>query len=98
MLLQIGGASVAGSSPSTTTWWTAERKEELWRRWKAGESAADIARALNKKSGSIHIVLRRTGGIAPLFSASPEAVAGTRNPQLGHRSRGCCCHGFFSPS
>ncbi len=49
----------------TTTWWTAARKEEVWRRWKAGESASEIARALQKKSGSIHMVLRATGGIAP---------------------------------
>lgn len=59
----IGGIGVVGSRPAT--WWTAARKEEVWRRWKAGESATDIARALEKKSGSIHMVLRATGGIAP---------------------------------
>ena len=53
---------VAGMRP---TWWTAARKEEVWQRWKAGESAADIARALEKKSGSVHMVLRAAGGIAP---------------------------------
>jgi hypothetical protein len=30
------------------TWWTATRKEEVWERWKAGQSAAEIARALGK--------------------------------------------------
>ncbi len=54
---------MAGMRP--TTWWTAARKEEVWERWKAGQSATDIARALQKKSGSIHMVLRATGGIAP---------------------------------
>jgi len=41
------------------------RKKELWERWKAGESISDIARALNKPPGSIHGVLKATGGIVP---------------------------------
>ena len=42
------------------------KKEELWERWKAGESISDIAaRALKKPPGSIHGVLKATGGIAP---------------------------------
>ncbi len=44
---------------------SAVRKEELWDRWKAGESISDIARALEKPPGSIHGVLKATGGIAP---------------------------------
>jgi IS30 family transposase len=40
-------------------------KQELWDRWKAGESISDIARALEKPPGSIHGVLKATGGIAP---------------------------------
>ena len=48
-MFRIGGMRVAGMRP---TWWTAARKEEVWQRWKAGESAADIARALEKKSSS----------------------------------------------
>ena len=41
------------------------RKKELWERWKAGESISDISRALQKPPGSIHGMLRATGGIAP---------------------------------
>ncbi len=41
------------------------RKKELWERWKAGESISDIARALKKPPGSIHGMLKATGGIAP---------------------------------
>jgi IS30 family transposase len=44
---------------------SAVRKKELWDRWKAGESISDIARALEKPPGSIHGVLKATGGIAP---------------------------------
>jgi IS30 family transposase len=41
------------------------RKKELWERWKGGESISDISRALKKPPGSIHGMLRATGGIAP---------------------------------
>jgi Helix-turn-helix domain len=44
---------------------SAVRKQELWDRWKAGESISDIARALEKPPGSIHRVLKATGPIAP---------------------------------
>ncbi len=47
-----GGLSTAG-------------KKEMWERWKAGESVSDISRALKKPPGSIHGMLRATGGIAP---------------------------------
>ncbi len=40
-------------------------KAEMWRRWKAGESISDIARALEKGPGSIFGSLRDHGGIAP---------------------------------
>jgi putative transposase len=35
---------------------------DLWRRWRAGESLSDISRALGRKPGSIHGVLREQGG------------------------------------
>jgi IS30 family transposase len=47
-----GGLSAAG-------------KQELWKRWRAGESISDIARALQKPPGSIHGMLEATGGISP---------------------------------
>ncbi len=37
----------------------------MWERWRAGESVSDIARALQKPPGSIHGMLRATGGISP---------------------------------
>jgi IS30 family transposase len=40
-------------------------KKELWKRWRAGESISDIARALQKPPGSIHGMLEATGGISP---------------------------------
>jgi len=51
---------------------SAARKKELWERWKAGESISDISRALQKPPGSIHGVLKATGGIAPSQRRRPR--------------------------
>jgi len=40
-----------------------EQREELWARWRAGESMSDIGRALNKHPGSIFTFLAVQGGI-----------------------------------
>src|SRR3954469_10487418 len=42
-----------------------QQKQELWDRWKAGQSLSDIGRSLGKHAGSIFGVLRSSGGIAP---------------------------------
>ncbi len=41
------------------------QKRELWERWRRGQSLNDIARALAKRRGSIHHVLKSSGGIEP---------------------------------
>ncbi|MEJ7871229.1 MAG: IS30 family transposase [Rubrobacteraceae bacterium] len=51
---------------------SASQKKELWERWKAGESLSDIARVLEKRTGSIHAVLKATGGIAPRERCRPR--------------------------
>ena len=43
-----------------------EKKAELWERWKSGQCASDIARALERDKGAIHHVLAFKGGIAPV--------------------------------
>jgi IS30 family transposase len=40
-------------------------KEDLWRRWRAGESISVIGRALDKPPGSVFTVLKHHGGIPP---------------------------------
>jgi hypothetical protein len=42
-----------------------QQKQELWDRWKAGQSLSDIGRSLGKHAGSIFGVLLSRGGIAP---------------------------------
>jgi len=44
--------------------WDVQR-QELWERWKAGETLVEIALALNRLPGSVYQVLERSGGIAP---------------------------------
>jgi hypothetical protein len=47
-----------------------EKKAELWERWKGGQCASDIARALARTKGAIHHVLAFNGGIAPVAGAA----------------------------
>lgn len=44
---------------------SAAQKRELWARWKQGESLSAVARALGKRTSSIHVHLAQTGGICP---------------------------------
>jgi len=44
---------------------TATEHEEIWRRWRAGESISDIARGLRRKPATIFMLLAERGGIAP---------------------------------
>jgi hypothetical protein len=43
-----------------------EKRVELWERWRSGQCASDIARALARTKGAIHHVLAFNGGIAPV--------------------------------
>ncbi len=44
---------------------SAAQKREMWTRWKRGESLTAVARALGKRTSSIHVHLAQTGGICP---------------------------------
>ena len=46
-------------------WLTAHEKAELWRRWKAGETVATIARAMGRRESTLLARVRKNGGIAP---------------------------------
>jgi IS30 family transposase len=45
---------------------SASQKENMWLRWKSGESLSDIGRALGKHPASIQGTIRVRGGIVPL--------------------------------
>jgi IS30 family transposase len=55
---------------------TGTQREELWRRYKAGETVLDICRALGQRRGNLYRVLQVAGGIAPLQrSRSPKVLS-----------------------
>lgn len=51
---------------SKTRGLTYQQKQDLWARWKKGQSLSEIGRALGKHAGSITGMLAIHGGIAPL--------------------------------
>ena len=62
------------------------RKNELWERWKAGESISYISRALKKPPGSIHGMLKATGGIVPpLRRRSRRALTPDEREEISRR-------------
>jgi len=44
---------------------TGAQREELWHRYKAGETILGIGRVLGQRPTTIHRVLQATGGIGP---------------------------------
>jgi IS30 family transposase len=42
-----------------------QQRNDMWRRWKAGQSLHEIGRAFGKDHVSIHFMLAQHGGIAP---------------------------------
>ena len=57
-------------------WLTAAFKAEVWRHWQAGESCAEIGRALDRTGGVIHGVVAERGGwaVRPRASAARSGV------------------------
>lgn len=41
------------------------QKQDLWDRWRLGQTLSEIGRALGKHAGSVHGVLAASGRIAP---------------------------------
>lgn len=55
---------------------TSAERAELWHRWKCGQSLSDIARALDRKPGTVHGLISTTGGIAPTVrQRSPRSLS-----------------------
>lgn len=43
-----------------------EQANELWRRWRDGESLREIGKAISRDSGTVHWHIKHRGGIAPV--------------------------------
>ena len=70
-----------------------ETRVELWKRWKSGQCASDIARALERTKGAIHHVLAFNGGIAPV--ARRRCPAALMLDEREEISRGIAAGGTF---
>ena len=68
-------------------WFTPTFKTEVWRRWRGGESCADIARALGTYPGPLHRLLRQRGGVAHLRCRSARSLSLSEREEI---SRGIC--------
>lgn len=63
-----------------------EQRAELWQRWKEGQSLSDIARALGKPPGSVHVFLAARGGIAPPGRVRrPLALTGREREEISRQ-------------
>ena len=61
-------------------WFTAAQKAELWERWKNGQSAAAISRALERKNKTgVERIVVLHGGIVPTLRRRGSAALGLRN-------------------
>src|SRR5262245_31926098 len=58
-------------------WMSCAQRNELWTRWRAGESLTDIAKALERGTARVHEIVVAEGGIAPAAARRDRvAVAG----------------------
>ena len=55
---------------------TNAQREELWRRYKAGETILGIGRALGQRTTNLYRVLQAAGGIAPAQRSRSPRVLG----------------------
>jgi len=46
-------------------WMSCRERNDLWERWRRGESLTDIAQALQRAVGRVHSIVATEGGIAP---------------------------------
>ena len=68
-------------------WFTAAQKAELWERWKNGQSAAAISRALERKNKTgVERIVVLHGGIGP--APRRRALAALRFEEREEISRG----------
>jgi IS30 family transposase len=72
---------------------TAPQREELWRRYRSGETVLGIASALGQRSSNLYRVLQATGGIAPAQrSRSPRVLSFSEREEI---SRGIAAGNTF---
>jgi IS30 family transposase len=87
------------------SWYSAEERQELWERWRRGESISEIGRALDRGPGTVHAQLRQRGGLPPperrrsrfaLTLAEREEIS--RGVAAGASARAIACRLARAPS
>jgi len=66
-------------------WLMPRLRQELWRRFRAGESASDISRALAVTEEAIWVQINRTGGIQPCFGRRRDALTEVERHEIAKR-------------
>ncbi len=86
-------------------WYSAEERQELWERWRRGESVSEIGPALDRSPGTVHAQLRQRGGLPPperrrsrlaLTLAEREEIS--RGVAAGASARAIACRLARAPS
>lgn len=85
--------------------YSAAERQELWDRWKRGESISDIGRALDRAPGTVHYTIRQHGGVVPperrrsrLALTLSEREEISRGVAAGESARGVAARLGRSPS
>lgn len=63
-------------------WLSPTLRKELWRRWRDGESLADLSRALAVSQPAVSVQIARAGGIRPCFGRRPTALAEAEREEI----------------
>jgi hypothetical protein len=68
-----------GACWSRMSW---SEKNELWARWRRGESLGEISRALHRVSSVVYDIVGAEGGIARRLNTRPRMTLGYRTPAV----------------
>jgi len=84
-------------SPGRYSTVTSVQREELWRRYKAGETVLGIGRALGQRTSNLYRVLQAAGGISPIRrTRSPRVLGFCEREEISRGIAGGVRH--FEPS
>lgn len=66
-------------------WLTPKLRQELWRRFCAGESAAEVSRALAISAQAVSVQISRAGGVRPHFGRRADSLTEFERNEIARR-------------